>query len=124
VTGLDDAGSAELFGRELIGLGAVLSSTPRGGTPRAYDLVLAGSGLPSELVANGILGPLNTKLGGACFALGPAAGEEVTVTLAPTCDKSVLNRLETAPPAGLYTAPPSRQRSVVRNPETLKKILI
>jgi len=125
VTGLDDPASAELLGRELIGLGAVLSSTPyAGASPRAYDLVLAGSGSLQELVANGILKPLNNKLGSACFGLGPAAGDEVMVTLAPTCDKSVLSKLETAPPAGLYAAPQSRQRSVVKNPETLKKILI
>jgi serine/threonine-protein kinase len=124
VSGLDDAVSGELFARELIGLGAVLSSTPRGGSPRAFDLVLAGNGAPSELVANGIVRPLNTKLGSACFELGATAGEEVTVTRTPACDDSALSRLETAPPAGLYAAPPARQRSVVKNPETLKKILI
>jgi serine/threonine-protein kinase len=125
VTGLDDPASAELLGRELIGLASVLSSTPRPGvSPRAYDLVLGGTGSPQEIVANAILKPLNTKLGAACFALGAAAGDEVEVTLASTCDKTVLSRLETAPPAGLYAAPQSRQRSVVKNPETLKKIMI
>jgi hypothetical protein len=113
------------LGRELIGLASVLSSTPRPGvSPRAYDLVLGGNGSPQEIVANAILKPLNTKLGAACFALGAAAGDEVEVTLASTCDKTVLSRLETAPPAGLYAAPQSRQRSVVKNPETLKKIMI
>jgi hypothetical protein len=125
VTGLDDPGSAELLGRELIGLAAVVSSTPRpGASPRVYDVVLAGSGLAQDIVANGILKPLNAKLGAACFALGASTGEEVNVALAPTCDKSVMSRLETAPPAGLYAAPQSRQRSVVKNPETLKKIMI
>ena len=125
VTGLDDPASADLLGRELIGLGAVVSSAPRpGASPRAYDLVLAGSGSAQEIVASGILKPLNAKLGSPCFALGAGVGDEVNVTLAPTCDKSVLSRLETAPPAGLYAAPQSRQRSVVKNPETLKKIMI
>ncbi|MCU0805539.1 MAG: serine/threonine protein kinase [Burkholderiales bacterium] len=125
VAGLDDPRATELFARELIGLGVVLSSSPRAGSsPRTFDLVLAGGASPTELVAGGIVKPLNTKLGTACFALGPVAGDEVTITLAPTCDKSVLSRLETAPPAGLYTAPPSRQRSVVKNPETLKLISI
>jgi serine/threonine-protein kinase len=125
VTGLDDPGSAELLGRELIGLASVVSSTPRpGASPRAYDVVLAGSGLAQDIVANGILKPLNAKLGAACFTLGASTGEEVNVALAPTCDKSVMSRLETAPPAGLYAAPQSRQRSVVKNPETLKKIMI
>lgn len=101
VTGLDDPASAELLGRELIGLAAVLSSTARPGTsPRVYDLVLAGNGLAQDIVATGILKPLNTKLGSACFALGASSGEEVNVVLAPGCDKAVLSRLETAPPAG------------------------
>jgi serine/threonine-protein kinase len=125
VTGLEDAGSADLLARELIGLAAVVSSSPRpGASPRAYDVVLAGNGSPQEIVANNVLKPLNTKLGASCFALGASVGDEVNVTLAPTCDKSVMSRLETAPPAGLYAAPQSRQRSVVKNPETLKKILI
>ncbi len=125
VTGLDEPASADLLGRELIGLGAVVWSAPRpGASPRAYDLVLAGSGSAQEIVASDILKPLNTKLGAVCFALGASVGDEVNLTLAPTCDKSVLSRLETAPPAGLYAAPQSRQRAVVKNPETLKKILI
>ena len=125
VAGLDGPPSADLLSRELIGLGTVMSSTPRPGTtPSAYDLVLAGSGSAQEVVANGILKPLNAKLGVACFALGASVGDEVNVTLAPTCDKSVLGRLETAPPAGLYAAPEARQRSVVKNPETLKKLMI
>ena len=84
--------------------------------------MLAGSGSAQEIVASAILKPLNTKLGAACFALGASVGDEVNVMLAPTCDKSVLSRLETAPPAGLYAAPQSRQRSVVKNPETLKRL--
>jgi serine/threonine-protein kinase len=124
VAGLDEPGSVDLFSRELIGLGGVLSSTPRGGSPRTYDLVLAGNGSPSELVANGILKPLNVKLGGACFGLGATVGDEVMVALSPACDKSALTQLETAPPAGLYAAPLARRRSVVKNPETLKKIMI
>jgi serine/threonine-protein kinase len=124
VTGLDDPGTAELFARELIGLGAVVSSAPRGGSPRAYDLVVSGNGSPAELVESAILKPLNAKLGAPCFALGPSAGEEVTLAVSPSCDAAVLSRLETAPPAGLYTAPPARQRSVVKNPETLRKIMI
>ena len=37
-------------------------------------------------------------------------------------DASVLNRFETNPPAGLYGAPPGRQKSVIKNPETLRKL--
>ena len=85
--------------------------------------MLAGSGPPQDLVADGVLKALNAKLGEACFSLGASAGSEVAVSFAPKCaDPAVLNRLETAPPAGLYSAPPGRAKSVVKNPETLKKI--
>jgi serine/threonine-protein kinase len=125
VAGLDESGLADLLARELIGLTVVVSSAQRpGSSPRAYDVVLAGSGSPPEIVEHGVLKPLNTKLGAGCFALGPSFGDEVNVTLASACDQSVLSRLETAPPAGLYAAPQARQRSVVKNPETLKKFLI
>jgi hypothetical protein len=39
-------------------------------------------------------------------------------------DASVLNRLETNPPASLYGAPPARQKAVIKNPETLRKLTI
>ena len=37
-------------------------------------------------------------------------------------DAAVLSRLETHPPAGLYGAPALRQKAIIRNPETLKKL--
>jgi serine/threonine-protein kinase len=126
VGGLEDERAAALFARELIGLAPVLSVTPRAGAaPRVYDLVIAGSGPAQDVVAAGILKPLNAKLGEPCFALGATAGDEVGVTLAAKCaDAAVLGRFETAPPASLYGAPPARQKSVVKNPETLKKLTV
>ena len=48
---------------------------------------------------------------------------QVTVVLDAKCrDAAVLSRLETNPPAALYGAPPARQKSVIRNPETLSKL--
>ncbi|MCZ7564379.1 MAG: hypothetical protein M5U08_11895 [Burkholderiales bacterium] len=124
--GVTDPRMAELFGRELVGLGTVLWSAPRpGAAPRTFDVQLAGGGAVQELVVEGILKPLNAKLGQACFGLGASAGQEVTITRDPSCaEASIVQRLESAPPAGLYGAPPSRQRSVVKNPETLKKLTI
>ena len=47
----------------------------------------------------------------------------VNVTFDKACDNSaVLGRLETNPPAGLYGAPPERQKSVVKDPNTLRKL--
>ena len=55
--------------------------------------------------------------------LGASAGEQVSVVVDPKCrDAGVLSRLESNPPAGLYGAPPARQKSVIRNPQTLSKL--
>jgi serine/threonine-protein kinase len=124
VDGLPDAATAARLARELVGLPAVVSLQPRSGASgHAFDLRLAGSIAPPDLVAATILGPLNRKLGASCFTLGTTAGEQVTVVLDAKCrDAAVLSRLETNPPAALYGAPPARQRSVIRNPETLSKL--
>ena len=126
VEGMPDAASEDLLARELLGLPEVIAATPRSpAKPRVYDLQLAGTGAPSELVANGVLKPLNAKLGQACFALGGSSGEQVSVVFDKRCaDAAVLNRLETNPPAGLYGAPPGRQKTVIKNPETLRKLSI
>ncbi len=55
--------------------------------------------------------------------MGGVAGDQVAVAFDRRCaDAAVLSRLETNPPAGLYGAPPGRQKSVVKNPETLRKL--
>jgi len=126
LSGVTDPRTVDLFGRELIGLASVLWSAPRpGAAPQIFDTLLAGSAPPQDLVAEGILKPINTKLGTACFALGATAGNEVTITRNAACaEATIVQQLENAPPAGLYGAPPSRQRSVVKNPETLKRLTI
>jgi len=126
VSGLPDANAAELLSRELVGLPAVIAARPRSGAnPPAWDLQLAGSGAAGDLVASGVIAPLNAKLGQACLAQGAAAGEEVQLTFDKRCnDPAVISRLETHPPAGLYGAPPSRQKSLITNPETLRKLSI
>ena len=79
----------------------------------------------ADLVAGGILKPLNAKFGQACFSVGAVAGEEVAIAFDARCnDPAVLARLETNPPASLYGAPASRQRAIVKNPETLRKLMI
>ena len=126
VEGLPGAAAEAQLESELIGLPAVIAATPLGpARPRTYELQLAGSGAPADLVANGVLKPLNAQLGQACFSLGASAGDRVVAVFDTRCaDPSVLSRLETNLPAGLYGAPPGRQKSVIRNPETLKKLAI
>ena len=124
VAGMPDTASEELLARELIGLPEVIAAAPRSPSkPRIYDLQIAGTGAPAELVATGIVKPLNAKLGESCFALGSASGAQVSLVFDQPCAvASILNKLETNPPAGLYGAPPGRQKSVVKNPETLRKL--
>jgi eukaryotic-like serine/threonine-protein kinase len=112
--------------RELVGLPEIITATARApASPRVYDLQVAGAGAPGDLVSSAVLGPLNGKLGQACFSLGNVNDDQVSIVLDSRCaDAAVISRLETNPPAGLYGAPASRQKSVVKNPETLKKLMI
>ena len=125
VQGVPDSVSDELLRRELVGLPAVISALPSSGTARTYDLQLGGTGASGDLVAAGVLAPLNAKLGQACFSLGAIGGDRVVVVFDKSCsDPPVLGRLETNPPAGLYSAPPSRQKTVIKNPEMLRKLTV
>ena len=116
----------ETLARELVGLPAVITVVP--GTParpRVYELQVAGTGAAGDVVAATILKPLNAKLGQACFTVGAVAGDDVAVEFDARCsDPAVLARLETNPPASLYGAPVARQKAVVKNAETLKKLMI
>lgn len=124
VDGLPDAASEDLLLGELVGLPGVIAATARPpAKPRPYDLQIAGSSAASEFVANAVLKPLNAKLGQACFTAGASSVDQVTVVFDKRCtDAAVLGRLESNPPAGLYDAPPGRQKSVTKNPETLRKL--
>jgi serine/threonine-protein kinase len=124
--GIPDAVSGETLAREVVSLPGVLGATPvTGSGGRAYDMVLSGSGVLPDVIAAGVLKPLNAKLGQACFQLGASSAAEVAVTFDKACaDPSVLGRLEANPPAQLYGAPPARLKSVVKNPDTLKKLMI
>jgi len=118
------ARAADGIGRELAGLQAVIGARARGDS-KSFDLELAGSGAPADLVKAGVLAPLNAKLGQACLALGASVGEQVSVIFDARCDdETILSRLDTLPPAQLYGAPPARRSAVVKNPETLKKLTL
>ena len=125
VTGMPDAASEDLLARELIGLPAVM--TVRAGPPakpRVYDLQVAAPQAGSDAIATDIVAPLNAKLGKACFAVGAVDGPRVAVTFDAQCADGTLHaRLETNPPAGLYGAPSARRKAIIKNPETLRKLV-
>jgi tRNA A-37 threonylcarbamoyl transferase component Bud32 len=124
VTGLPDAATGTLLARELIGLPAVISATANPtATPPTYDIEIA-AGTGSDAIVSDIIGPLNAKLGAACFSAGASDAERVSVGFDAQCAAGLRARLETNPPAGLYGAPAARRKAVVRNPETLRKLMV
>jgi len=124
VEGLPPAFTDEILRYELVAMPSVLT-VARPSQPHVFDLQLAGNGPAADVVGAGILKPLNAKLGQACFSVGAVAGDEVAVTFDAKCnDPALLGKLETNPPAALYNAPAQRQRAIVKNPDTLKKLMI
>jgi hypothetical protein len=123
---MPDAASEALVARELVGLPALVSVRQRPGVrPPVFEVQVAASAAAGDIVANDVVAPLNAKLGQACFGVGAVSGDDVTVTFDARCnDASILSKLETNPPAGLYRAPPSRQKSVIKSPETLRKLSV
>ena len=126
VQGMPPPKADDILSRELIGLPSVIAVTLRSPSePRVYDVALSGTGTEGDLVAANILKPLNAKLGQACFALGAIAGDQVSVTFAKGCiDASIMSRMETNPPAGLYGAPESRRKELIKDPATLRLLAI
>jgi len=112
VSGLPDAASSRALLRELRSLREVLDAQPAG--DGAYQLELP-EGSAADLVAEAILKPLNGKLGRSCFALGAVSGKTVGVAFGAGCvPETVRGKLESAPPAGLLSAPPARSKYVLR----------
>lgn len=107
IAGLPDATVTKLVLRELRGFRQVLDAQPVGDGGK-YQLQLA-DGNASDLINDGVLKPLNAKLGQACFALAGSSGADVNVSFSTACaDAAVRSRLDTLPPAGLQSAAGAR----------------
>ncbi len=127
IDGLPNKGVENAIARELLGLQPVIAVARRAsGSSAVYELQLSGgTGALSDLVAAAVLKPLNAKLGQACFNLGASVGEQISVGFDKVCsDHAVLARLEANPPASLYAAPPARQKSVLKDPNAIRKLSI
>jgi serine/threonine-protein kinase len=111
-SGLPGPDSGKALLRELKSLRGVLDAQPAG--DNAFRLELPEGGA-SDLIAEYVLKPLNSKLGQACFALGGISGQSVNVTFAQACaQESVRGKLDTAPAAGLLAAPPARGKAILK----------
>ena len=111
ITGLD-AGASRAMMRELKSLRGVLDAQTAGGT--AFQVELP-EGNATDLITEGVLHPLNAKLGQACFTLGAVSGTTVNVVYSPACAQDAVRaKFDTAPPAGLLSAPPPRGKSILK----------
>ena len=70
--------------RELVGLPAVIAVTPQLGVRRASTSCSSQAAAPPAIASrNGVLKPLNAKLGQPCFSLGAISGERVASLFDP-----------------------------------------
>jgi serine/threonine-protein kinase len=113
ITGLPDAQSASQLLRELRGFRQVLDAQ-LAAESGIFQLQLA-EGNASDLIQDGILKPLNAKLGQNCFALAGASGADVNVSFSTACaDTTVRSKLVNTPPAGLQSAPGARGKLLAK----------
>ena len=126
--GLPSKETAQALLREFTGLRPVLAITLENSsaTEARYAAEISG-GLtdPADLVATGLVAPINQKLGKTCLNVTAKNGSEVTLAFEASCAApETLSKLDALPAASLMTAPPPRRENVIRNPEKLKRISI
>jgi serine/threonine-protein kinase len=126
--GLPNAETAQTLLREFTGLRPVLSIAlaKASGAEARYEAEISG-GLadPADLVAKGLVEPINRKLGKTCLNVAGKNGSEVTLAFEAGCAApETLGKLDTLPAAALMTAPRERRENVIRSPEKLRKISI
>ncbi|HMD72737.1 MAG TPA: serine/threonine-protein kinase [Steroidobacteraceae bacterium] len=98
---------------------------PQQGSDLVVDTQLSGgNATAANLVEQGLLGPLNRKLGMSCFTLLASGDDsELHIAFSSTCmSDATLKRLQNVPPASLTGAPPSRIQDVVKDPNLLHRV--
>ncbi|MGA2776935.1 MAG: serine/threonine-protein kinase [Steroidobacteraceae bacterium] len=100
------------------------SPVPQQGADLVIDTQLSGGTTSAaNLVQEGLLGPLNRKLGQTCFTLAGGDAPELHIVFAANCiTDTTLKRLQNVPPAALTGAPPSRIQDVVKDPNLLHRV--
>ncbi len=126
--GLANKDVAQSLLREFTGLRPVLAIELAGtsGSEARYAAEISGGLVdPADLVAKGLVAPLNQKFGKTCLNVTGKNGSEVTLAFEASCNTpETLSKLDALPAAALMTAPPPRRENVIRNAEKLKKISI
>jgi serine/threonine-protein kinase len=126
--GLPNPETAQALLREFTGLRPVLTLSLTSATAgeARFEAELAGGLInPGELVASGIVAPINRKLGKTCLNVAGTNDGEVTLNFEPGCKaEDTWAKFDALPPASFLTAPASRRETIIRNPEKLKRIQI
>ena len=117
-----------LLKKEMIGLRPILNVDLRdfsAGEFSIFEIDFAGSaGNFSQIVNNTVIKPLNAKLGSPAFKLMSRHGNVVRIAFSSEQESAVLHeRLRNMPPSSLAGAAPERIAALIKNPETLKKVM-
>jgi len=116
----------ELFKKEFIGLRNILNVDFRNfqaNGPSLFEVEFAGlRGNFNTVVNEGILKPLNAKVGANAFRLTASHGDVIEIAYAGKGKQELLKAMEEMPPASLVQASPERLKEVAKSPETKKKV--
>lgn len=129
VVGLPSYDIGEMFKKEFLGLRSVINVEFRSFDESGlstYEVVFSGKRNNfNQFVNNGIVKPLNSKVGANCFKLASAQGNVVRISYqaSPSLSaEALVTRMEDMPPASLAEASPFRIRDIVKTEETQKRL--
>jgi hypothetical protein len=129
VVGLPSYDIGEMFKKEFLGLRSVINVEFRSFDESGlstYEVVFSGKRNNfNQFVNNGIVKPLNSKVGANCFKLASAQGNVVRISYqaSPSLSaEALVTRMEDMPPASLAEASPFRIRDIVKTEETQKRV--
>lgn len=126
LAGLPDYDTAELFKKEFIGLRNILNVDFRNFQANGHSLFeieFAGlRGNFNTVVNEGIIKPLNAKVGANAFHLIASHGDVIEISYTGKGKQELLKAMEEMPPASIAQSSPERLKEVVKSPEAKKKI--
>ncbi|MDD3325014.1 MAG: hypothetical protein PHN38_07865 [Sulfurospirillaceae bacterium] len=127
IAGLPDFDTAEMFKKEFMGLRSILNVDFRNFNANGisvYEIDFGGvSGNFSSMLNEGVIKPLNAKLGADTFKLMSAEGNAVKISFKSKMDKAMIQKtLESLPPTSVAQATPERLNSIVKTKKTEDKV--
>ncbi len=126
LAGLPDYDTAELFKKEFIGLRNILNVDFRNFQANGsslFEIEFAGlRGNFNTVVNEGIIKPLNAKVGVNAFHFTASHGDVIEIVYTGKGKQELLKAMEEIPPASLVQAGPERLKEIAKSPESKKKV--